>query len=377
MEVYRDRGKVYAVLDPFEAEVLLSAARALLAAGDDPASVDLVAPAGRGLELEPLFEEYARELARGSADPKHRLETILNLRRIAAKIGPGVTLERWTTAEIAAAIGKVWKPDQARAQNKGRQAANQFSNWLATLQPPRLLGNPVSAVRKVREVEKTRVRRFTALELRRLVECPRIAIERRACYATMAVTGLRPGEAGKRRPEDLTLTEPGKIRVPAVDAKDRTWDVLPLASFAVRLIREHLAALKEPVTGHDERRRRDPRLFIVPTLRTFEDDLERAGLERETTSGVLQRKSLRRTFARLLRELAVEKGLIQRLMRHEEEALTDHYIGEIDELPAAIEAVEALGRCVETATPKKSTTARRNRDRRPPPLREGGDWRSP
>jgi integrase len=107
-------------------------------------------------------------------------------------------------------------------------------------------------------------------------------------YALMLAAGVRKSEAGSLTPESFALDgDPATVTILASYSKHRRDDVLPLPSgLAARLARW--------LTGKAP----DRPVFALPDKphKMFYRDLRRAGVERETASGVIDLHGLRHTF---------------------------------------------------------------------------------
>lgn len=168
-------------------------------------------------------------------------------------------------------------------------------------------------------------------------------------YRLVCETGLRRSEVRRIRIKDVSLEE-AKIWIPAVVAKARREQYVVLNSRICRRIAAYLRTLKgcnretplfeigRTITKKGKQKSRS----AVPEKRTFEADLEAAGIPKFDERGrVVDFHALRKSFVSHLRMNGVRLDLAQRLARHSDIRLTDEIYTDEDMLPE-MEAAEML-----------------------------------
>ncbi len=248
----------------------------------------------------------------------------------------------------------------ARSKNYRRIALLGFCRWAADYGRSPRNPLPSSLVPKFDEnADRRRLSRAMSLtELGRLLDAlldadkllgsyfghnkrqAKAAKMRRAFYQLVANTGLRWGETSRLRWGDLHLDE-GLVIVPAGQTKNGKRAELPLVNPVVDSLRELCPA----EAGETER------VFTsTPTLRTWKDDLKRAGILGENDEGYvddrgrrLDRKCLRMSYCTWLKHAGVDLRDAQQLMRHSDPKLTSNVYTDfrLHDLRAAVEKIHA------------------------------------
>jgi len=218
-------------------------------------------------------------------------------------------------------------------------AAKQFYSWL--LRDGRIPRNPIADVRnfKVAHTE-TFDRAALSEEEVRLLVLPEADDVRRLyradVYALMIFTGLRWKEAGRLQVRDIRLDEEGySIIIPRGKDKSNRGDVIELPSQLTPVIKRFT-----------ENREPTDRLLYrgVPGRRTFRQDCDRAGIERERSDGSrIVRYSSRDTYTSVLRTLARSTDQLRALTRHTTRGMEDRYTDRKTQgLRALVEKMPAL-----------------------------------
>ena len=134
--------------------------------------------------------------------------------------------------------------------------------------------------------------------------------ERVLLYEVALFTGLRAGELGHLRPRHLDI-ERGGLRLEADWTKNRRPGFQPLPRYLLEKLACTETSPAEP-------------LLAVPShpTRTFERDLQVAGIGKANADGVLVFHSWRATYGTLLDSLGASAKETQELMRHATPMLT-------------------------------------------------------
>ena len=130
----------------------------------------------------------------------------------------------------------------------------------------------------------------------------------------MLATGLRKSEAASLTPGSFSLGgDLASVTVAAAYSKHRRDDVLPLP-----------AGLAQRLAAWLPGKRLDCRVFNLPDKpqKMLYRDLERAGIEHETASGVIDLHSLRHTFVSNVVATGATVKTAQELARHSTPVLT-------------------------------------------------------
>ena len=208
--------------------------------------------------------------------------------------------------------------------NEYRTSVNAFLNWC--VKDGRLRSNPIKHVQPL-PTRGDRRRNRRALDDREVDRLLRVALEqdsinagrnwqpRREVYLVALYTGLRRKELGLITWRDLDF-EARTLRVREEVSKARRQDDLPLHESVI----EALSAL--PRSGP-----MDPVFSNVPTIRTFKQDCQRAGIAlRDEAGRTVDFHSLRMTYCTRLIRAGVAAPYVQRLMRHADIKTTNvHY----------------------------------------------------
>ena len=180
--------------------------------------------------------------------------------------------------------------------------------------------NPIEAIDPMPDEVASPSRPLTVLECEALLAAAgEQSADRRLHYLFRIWTGLRGSESARLRWSDLNL-ERGLLSLRAEVTKNSKADVLPLADDLVEaLVESQAEALRQGRPDGPG----DPVFPSIPMRRTWQRDLERAGIpERAPMSkddpriGRADRKCLRTTFGSLLNRVGVDLTLISLLMRH-------------------------------------------------------------
>jgi len=210
----------------------------------------------------------------------------------------------------------------AKTLNEYLNAACGLLNWLQ--RNGRLAGNPLKVVGKVEmRGRETRQRRaFTEDELRRLVS---VAGSRRAVYLVAAYTGLRRGELEQLEWSDVHIDDSPEafIEVRASTTKNHKKATIKLHSDVVSVLREW----KADNGGKSER------VFRVPKMETFREDLKRAEIVYKDALGrFADFHSLRVTLCSNLQRAGVPERVAMEIMRHSDRRLTDKVYTDVSSL---------------------------------------------
>jgi len=229
----------------------------------------------------------------------------------------------------------------ARSLNSRIQGLKQFGSWL--FKTHRLPFDPFSTLERRNEAADPRHTRraLTPDEVARLIEvAPEGPLQRarrhvtaggigakyeaqlRAwgeghalVYAIAVATGLRAGEIKRLTWGDVDL-ERGQARVTARSAKSRHEQTVELHAGLVARLRAVRPTTVLPATTVVP-----PRCF--PTIKSFNEDLEEAGIAKHDASGrVVDRHALRHTFVSSLQAAGVHPRVAMALARHSDISLT-------------------------------------------------------
>ncbi len=198
----------------------------------------------------------------------------------------------------------------ARTHNYYATAVKGFGRWLVDYEY--LVRNPAGMVRMLDEAKDSRrpSRALTVPEAEALVAAARGG--RRLLYRLRLRTGLRCLEASRLRWGDVDL-KGRTLTLRAEATKNGKADALPLTDDLC----DELAAAQA-----DRLRRGVPAapgnlIFKgVPDRRTWQRDLDRAGIEKKTPEGQADPKCLRKTYGSFLTRADVDLTLVSLLMRH-------------------------------------------------------------
>ena len=262
--------------------------------------------------LADVTREYLVELARRGRTETYQRAIGAALYVVAQEAGVS-TVGELDTRALRRALGRLSHLAPATI-NRHRGAVHGLYRWL--YREDRVDSNPAARVAPVELVRTRTNRALTDDELRRLVSAwPPYRREqfatRRVFYLLAASTGLRTGEIVSLRRVDLDL-ERGLVTLAGKHTKNRRDARLPLTPDVVEELRPLLEGLdpgQRPFTSKIN-------------TRTWLNDLERAGIPRDTDEGRVDQHSLRRTFCTRLARAGVPLVHAQRLMRHSDPKLT-------------------------------------------------------
>ena len=197
----------------------------------------------------------------------------------------------------------------ARTFNHYRAALRQFCQWLVDFRY--LDRNPVTVVRSMDHLKDRRriSRALTVAECDRLVAAT-ICPTRQALYLLRMRTGVRVREASRLIWSDI---DGDTLHLRAAVTKNGKGDVLPLAEDVCDL----LAALQRDAFRDGHPLQPDASVFgPPPDSRTWQRDLDRAGIDKQTADGQADPKCLRLTFNSHLERSGCDLTLAVLLMRH-------------------------------------------------------------
>jgi len=312
---------------------------------------------GLALKATPIAEHVAAYLlhckkeGQVDVDGKQRiLETAIRLAGIAtlADFTPD-RADRYLTAMTQA----------NRTVMKHRSKLHSFAAWL--VMKKKLARNPVAHAIKPKDVAKRQPRAFTADELTRILQAARtgrlatgavnkgvrprrdgtrpgpspakltdetsaalalLGRERELCYRTVAILGLRRGEANALKVYDLNLDGPKPfVKLAAFDPLTGVQDVKNADPLILPIVLTLAEELRQWVkdTG---KQAGDP-VFRVPCLKTFKADMKRAGVPyRDARGRTADFHSLRRSTGTMLAVANVPPKEAQSYMRHSDIRLT-------------------------------------------------------
>ncbi len=283
-------------------------------------------------ELPKLIQEFVQDVrARGKAV---RYADNLETRLVKLATECGWRRLRDVTPESFVA----WRAIQRlspKTLNEYLNAASGLLNWLqrqgrAPINPLRAVGRAETRGRKTRQR-----RAFTETELARLFA---VAGKRKAVYVTAVYTGLRRGELEQLEWADVHLDDTVQpfLEVRASTTKNHQKATIKLHADVVTALREHKA------NGGSA----EGRVFVVPTMETFRNDLERAGIAYKDAQGrVADFHSLRVTLCTNLQKAGVPQRVAQEIMRHSCPSLTANVYTDTASLHTwrAIEKLPSIG----------------------------------
>lgn len=275
-----------------------------------------------------LVEEYIGEMERMGRSAVHINRTKHHIDKL---LHGAVRLAEVTPEFVRRALGRIGRDRTARTVNHYRAALHAFFAWLVL--EGRWTINPVASVKRVKEVEKARVRRaLSREELIRLIQAS--PEDRGTCYLLAATTGLRRSEIGALRWCDVDA-EGLTVRVKAAYTKNRREAVQPLPPGT-------LAALLALPPPHEPLA---PVFPVVPQTKVLRGDLLRAGIPYETPEGVADFHALRVTYATSLARTGVSLAQAQELMRHSDPKLTANVYTrlELRDGHAAVAGIDVAG----------------------------------
>lgn len=302
-----------------------------------------------------LVEDYLAELTRRGRDALHVEITGRRLKRIFA--GVACLADMSSSDAVCAALTRTsqtlsqgftktgearkMKTLSGRSQNYYRLALSAFFNWL--VKGKKWPENPVKAVERVTESEPARPRRALTLgEVQALLESMKTGPaayrvqrrRRRALYLLAFVSGLRRGEVGKLKWRDCDLDRATLLSRPSTSKNNKAkTHALPPAT---------VEALLE-IRG--EAKPDDLVFPVMPLLKTFYADLDKAKVRRETAEGKVDFHAWGRTSrATALATEGVSLTTNQKMMRHSSPGLTSGaYVRlGLDEERAAAAKLEAF-----------------------------------
>lgn len=299
-----------------------------------------IAPPKR-IKIEDAIKDFARSLAGGKGGPAQQAAVVKHVGEVLAH-RPVRFVD-----ELTCDIYNVWveKAKRSRPQKPGglakwtihkrAQAIRRFGKWLED--SDRVVKSPFRQVQlvsgkadaKVRRAvlheefnhllasirrrpieDAARLRLHAGVSDRERVRLRKIGRRRALVLRTIARSGIRPKELRQITiahvdPEDQTIFLPSQV------AKARRRETVFLTADLAR----RLAALVRSMgPGPDSRL-----LFpdSIPNSRTFEQDIEAAGLPKEDLRyGTLCLYSMRKSFSSHLRDCGIDDDTIGRLMRH-------------------------------------------------------------
>lgn len=237
-------------------------------------------------------------------------------------------------------------------------AVHTFFAWL--VKEGRWPTNPAKQVKKYKQYVVSPRYTFSLEEMFALIEAA--PYQRKVIYLLAATSGLRRGELER-------------LKWGHVDFMGRAIHLPPLASKTGNKI-ETIGLLPEIVDALSKWPRRDPkghvfwylrkrgqRVCAIPHRKTFEADLEKAGIPKETPQGKRTFHSLRHSLASICAESGVDLRVTQLLMRHSDPAITANVYTHIREEKKRASLQVALGGlcrvlCQDPESPVDSTGLR-------------------
>lgn len=268
-------------------------------------------------------------MAKGGTE-LHARRAASSLRRLLADAGVS-TLADLTGDAIQAALSRIRARRAPRTANFALVQAKAFSRWL--VQAKKLESSPVSHLKAYSQhVGRKRVRRaLTAQEATRLIAAagagPTVRVrlgtgdffelsgpDRAMLYRIALGTGYRADEIRSLTPEAFRLDATPPV---VVLAAEHTKDGKP----AEQPIRRDLAdRLRTWLEGKPPG---SPVVAVpIKTAELVRGDCVRAGIEVETSDGVIDFHALRGTFATLLIRSGADIKTVQVLMRHASPVMT-------------------------------------------------------
>tara|TARA_A100001391_G_scaffold194808_2_gene171436 strand:- start:1121 stop:2410 length:1290 start_codon:yes stop_codon:yes gene_type:complete len=215
------------------------------------------------------------------------------------------------------------KQDQLKPRTKSHflDALNAFCNWM--VDQNRLSHNPFERVKRIAipKGSQGNHRSFSLDDLRRLMTA---APDRRFVYLLAVTTGLRYKELRRLRWSDVMLRNKPHLLIRAEATKSKRAETLWLTTEAAQLLGEHC-----PDNQSD-----DPVFATMPTPRTLNRDLERAGIPKHDHLGrSASFHTLRRSLVNILHGLGVDRRTTMAISRHTSSHLTDHIYADIEAMP--------------------------------------------
>ncbi len=190
---------------------------------------------------------------------------------------------------------------------------------------------------RTRQIERAREYRVRAgLSRGAMIKMRREGRVRALVYNTVAQTGLRRKETRLLLIKNVDF-DAGVIWIPQGVAKSRHEQYVRLNSDLARRLKSYLRTLGDvsdesplfPAT-RTHSGKRAPK-SAVPTIKTFDKDLEAAGLpKKDARDRVLDFHALRMTYITHLRVAGVELGMAKRLARHSDIKLTEDIYTDFD-----------------------------------------------
>lgn len=269
----------------------------------------LTAPTASREPIGELIAAYVADLRRQGRSPKYVLSRERILARLAKLAGWAKAADLKPTS-LTRALASI--AGAGRTLNWYRDGAVWFATWL--VRTGRLGTNPLVQIRRGREMRTYRRRALTKDELNKLLDTA--PPHRAFCYALMAYSGLRAGEARQVTRGDVDVTSGSwrwKLRAEATKAgRDEALPMLP----------ECQELLIEWYTGFADMALEAKLVPTLPDRQTLLVDLGKAGIETPGADGrVVDYHSLRYTFCtRLAQVLPIQT--VRVLMRHRDINLT-------------------------------------------------------
>ena len=159
---------------------------------------------------------------------------------------------------------------------------------------------------------------------------------RSVVYEIATRTGLRRNEIRQLDASQLNLGPNPSIQLKAGATKNKKADLLPIDDSLAQTLRSHLR-------GRD----RGPVCSTMPTMRTFNLDLRRAGIPKTDLSGQnVDFHSLRKSFVTWLLVGGADARVVQALARHSSLTLTTSTYTDTSQLPTrkALDALPTMDR---------------------------------
>ena len=213
------------------------------------------------------------------------------------------SVSRWLALQMKDGLGET-------TANHYLEAGVAFLNWCMAQR--RIERNPLAILAKAEVLEPRCVRRAATLdELRRLLD---VAGPRALAYLIAMLTGFRRKELRLLEWRDVFLDDDlPRIELRLATTKSRRADTNPLPLEAAEALREARPPTWKPTD----------RVFrSIPKSTTVQNDLRRAGIEREIDGKKLDLHALRMTFGTLLATSKVDIREAMGLMRHTDIRLT-------------------------------------------------------
>ncbi len=287
----------------------------------------------------PLLEHLGEWLARpggGGTGTLYRRKARRAIEAAAAEHGWARLGDVTPAGARAYVAGLGGKP---HTRNNLRGYVKAFFGWC--VKQGRLAANPFDQTAAAKDPRPMQERALGDAECRALLAAPpprgeqrgREWNRRRVLYAMLRMTALRPGEAADTERGDWRLDGLNpRVLVRAEVSKTGTARTIPLAQALVQLLIPYFEQLRP-----------GERPFKIPDCRTFDRDLDRAGIpkrdEHGRSAGIY---SLRRAAATSMVDAGVAAPQLQALMGHTTLKTTmRHYVDRL-ELPLR-QAVNALG----------------------------------